>query len=425
MPWRRAGGCPAWWLQPSSPWLWAMEDEEGYTMLKFGAKRSAPRRQQGSGMAGSPRCQYLVASAGWALSTGLAVAVITLGLRVWQLNGSGQCYVTLNTSATDAENWENGCRGCLERFQLQLKTALCNAPEMDGRECRLCPRDWLQHGNWCYWVSHESRDWQRSRDDCAQKGSALFIIRNREQMQVLQDVTQGRGYVWIGLAVTGAKGTWTWLDGSVLDTKHSLPETTGMVAGMTPHTEQEHVPAHSASGTLQQKKREKKKREKASVPLPKIWGKAPSKGNTRIDAGPPPSRPSRPVEHPTCRNPLVGFSSFLSASQMRMSRSEISPDTLASSSSCLLITSLSSSPSWARRTTSWSFRNRRSCRNSDTIFCLSASVCVCRTWKDKSMDHAGPAPQFFLGDSNSFLPNTPGISSPRLLSVPKALPYVS
>ncbi|XP_068520166.1 C-type lectin domain family 9 member A-like isoform X1 [Anas acuta] len=263
MPWRRAGGCPAWWLQPSSPWLWAMEDEEGYTMLKFGAKRSAPRRQQGGGMAaaiscssvvpswgrmetpcsphplcpmtqlgcegghdpsssyptGSSRCQYLVASAGWALSTGLAIAVITLGLRVWQLHGSGQCYVTLNTSATDAENWENGCRGCLERFQLQLKTALCNAPEMDGRGCRLCPRDWLQHGNWCYWVSHESRDWQRSRDDCAQKGSALFIIRNREQMQVLQDVTQGRGYVWIGLAVTGAKGTWTWLDGSVLDTK--------------------------------------------------------------------------------------------------------------------------------------------------------------------------------------------------------------
>lgn len=49
---------------------------------------------------------------------------------VWQLHGSGQCYVTLNTSATDAENWEKGCRGCLERFQLQLKTALCNAPEM-------------------------------------------------------------------------------------------------------------------------------------------------------------------------------------------------------------------------------------------------------------------------------------------------------
>ncbi|XP_032061102.1 CD209 antigen-like protein E [Aythya fuligula] len=168
---------------------------------------------------GSHRSQYLVASAGWALSTGLAVAVITLGLRVWQLHGSGQCYATLNASATSAENWENGCRGCLERFRLQLKTALCNAPEMDGRGCRLCPRDWLQHGNWCYWVSHESRDWQRSRDDCAQKGSALFIIRNWEQMQVLQDVTQGRGYVWIGLAVTGAKGTWTWLDGSVLDTK--------------------------------------------------------------------------------------------------------------------------------------------------------------------------------------------------------------
>lgn len=63
----------------------------------------------------------------------------------------------------------------------------------------------------------------------------------------------------------------------------------GMVAGMTLHTEQEHVPAHGASGTLEQ--REKKKREKASVPLPKIWGKAPSKGNTRIDAEPSPFLP--------------------------------------------------------------------------------------------------------------------------------------
>uniref|UniRef100_A0A8B9SXT2 C-type lectin domain-containing protein n=1 Tax=Anas platyrhynchos TaxID=8839 RepID=A0A8B9SXT2_ANAPL len=113
----------------------------------------------------------------------------------------GQCYVTLNTSATDAENWENGCR---ESGPWGLAASSGPPVPSDGRGCRLCPRDWLQHGNWCYWVSHESRDWQRSRDDCAQKGSALFIIRNREQM-VLQDVTQGRGYVWIGLAVTGAK----------------------------------------------------------------------------------------------------------------------------------------------------------------------------------------------------------------------------
>uniref|UniRef100_A0A8B9SX19 C-type lectin domain-containing protein n=1 Tax=Anas platyrhynchos TaxID=8839 RepID=A0A8B9SX19_ANAPL len=84
----------------------------------------------------------------------------------------------------------------------------------DGRGCRLCPRDWLQHGNWCYWVSHESRDWQRSRDDCAQKGSALFIIRNREQM-----VNQGPVLGWGQLETPRAKGTWTWLDGSVLDTK--------------------------------------------------------------------------------------------------------------------------------------------------------------------------------------------------------------
>ncbi|XP_035197092.1 killer cell lectin-like receptor subfamily F member 1 isoform X1 [Oxyura jamaicensis] len=245
-----------------------MEDEEGYTTLNFGAKCSAPRRQQGGGMAGSPRRQYLITSAGWALSTGLGIAVIILGLRVWQWHGSGRCYATLNSSATDAENRENGCRGCLGRLRLQLKAALCNAPETDDRECRLCPRDWLQHGNWCYWVSHESRDWQRSRDDCAQKGSALFVIRNREQMHVLQDVTQGRGYVWIGLAVTGAKGTWTWLDGSVLDTKHSLPETTGMMAGMTLALRRStYLPTVLLPPW--NRKREKK-REKASVSLPQI-----------------------------------------------------------------------------------------------------------------------------------------------------------
>uniref|UniRef100_A0A8C0J2W2 C-type lectin domain-containing protein n=1 Tax=Chelonoidis abingdonii TaxID=106734 RepID=A0A8C0J2W2_CHEAB len=97
----------------------------------------------------------------------------------------------------------------------------CTKPEIPpptkGSGCKLCPWDWLLHGNKCYWLSKESKDWTRSRDHCLGKSAQMLVIQNQEEMDFIQDVTQGSSYIWIGLTVTPAGGKWTWVDGSPLD----------------------------------------------------------------------------------------------------------------------------------------------------------------------------------------------------------------
>lgn len=52
----------------------------------------------------------------------------------------------------------------------------------EGSGCKLCPRDWLLHGDKCYWLSKERKDWTGSRDDCSGKSSRMLVIQNREEM---------------------------------------------------------------------------------------------------------------------------------------------------------------------------------------------------------------------------------------------------
>ncbi|EMP41899.1 Killer cell lectin-like receptor subfamily F member 1 [Chelonia mydas] len=87
----------------------------------------------------------------------------------------------------------------------------------EGSKCKLCPRDWLLHGDKCYWLSKESKDWAGSRDDCLWKSSHMLVIQNWEEMASIQNVTQGVNCAWIGLKVTPPGGKWTWVDDSPLD----------------------------------------------------------------------------------------------------------------------------------------------------------------------------------------------------------------
>ncbi|CAM2101778.1 unnamed protein product [Caretta caretta] len=82
----------------------------------------------------------------------------------------------------------------------------------EGSGCKLYPRDWLLHGDKCYWLSKERKDWTGSRDDCSGKSSRMLVIQNREEMDFIQDVVQDANYIWIGLKVTPQGGNgpgWT------------------------------------------------------------------------------------------------------------------------------------------------------------------------------------------------------------------------
>ncbi|XP_065420316.1 killer cell lectin-like receptor subfamily F member 1 [Chrysemys picta bellii] len=176
---------------------------------------------------GSPPCPWwhrIAVGVGWAGNIVLTIAVIALGVWVFQLHVSceGQTRGTLNTSENNETRIVSSteCSSCLEDFQSRLKPILCepyNGSLAEGSGCKLCPRDWRLHGDKCYWLSQERKDWTGSRDDCSGKSAHMLMIQNQEEMDSIQDVVQDANSIWIGLKVTPPGKDWTWVDGAPLD----------------------------------------------------------------------------------------------------------------------------------------------------------------------------------------------------------------
>ncbi|CAM4561267.1 unnamed protein product [Lepidochelys kempii] len=225
-------------LRPSS--VLAMAGEIVYADLNIPGASSSSRSPQRSQHLSSPPCPWwhrIAVGVGWTGNIVLTIAVIALGVWVSQLHVSceGKTRGTLNTSENNETriNSSTAC-SCPEDFRSRLKPTLCE-PHNDslagGSECRLCPKDWLLHGDKCYWLSKESKDWTGSRDDCLWKSSHMLVIQSREEMASIQNVTQGANSVWIGLKVTPPGGKWTWVDGSPLDPMLFLGSTDGNSCG--------------------------------------------------------------------------------------------------------------------------------------------------------------------------------------------------
>uniref|UniRef100_A0A3Q0RBU1 C-type lectin domain-containing protein n=1 Tax=Amphilophus citrinellus TaxID=61819 RepID=A0A3Q0RBU1_AMPCI len=64
-----------------------------------------------------------------------------------------------------------------------------------------------------YYISSIKKSWNDSRDDCLQRGADLAIINTKEE----QDFTRRfKQLMWIGLTDRTMKGTWKWVDGTLL-----------------------------------------------------------------------------------------------------------------------------------------------------------------------------------------------------------------
>ncbi|XP_053904441.1 killer cell lectin-like receptor subfamily F member 1 isoform X2 [Malaclemys terrapin pileata] len=101
-----------------------------------------------------------------------------------------------------------------------LRRRLCDSPQNSSAGppgCRLCPLNWLLHGDKCYWLSKESKTWNESREDCSAKSSRMLVIQDQRAMEFIKTITEGKYPVWIGLHLTTSKGNWTWVDGSLLN----------------------------------------------------------------------------------------------------------------------------------------------------------------------------------------------------------------
>ncbi|XP_034715636.1 CD209 antigen-like protein E isoform X2 [Etheostoma cragini] len=71
-----------------------------------------------------------------------------------------------------------------------------------------------------YYISSEKKSWQDSRADCQQRSADLVIINSKEE----QDFTSTfHKLTWIGLTERETKGTWKWVDGTLLTKSYWNP----------------------------------------------------------------------------------------------------------------------------------------------------------------------------------------------------------
>ncbi|KAM9399023.1 receptor-type tyrosine-protein phosphatase H-like isoform 3-T4 [Salvelinus alpinus] len=82
---------------------------------------------------------------------------------------------------------------------------------------RSCPEGWRRFGCSCYYLSTEKKSWEKSRQDCLERGADLVII-NSEGEQTFINGFKSVNFVWIGLTDSVTEGTWKWVDGTPLTT---------------------------------------------------------------------------------------------------------------------------------------------------------------------------------------------------------------
>ncbi|XP_070295760.1 CD209 antigen-like protein C isoform X5 [Salvelinus sp. IW2-2015] len=94
-----------------------------------------------------------------------------------------------------------------ERDQLQT--------ERDFLSGRLTNCGWQKFESRWYFLSTETKTWNKSREDCLERGADLVIINSDKKQEFLFKLKKR---VWIGLTDSVTEGTWRWVDGTPLTT---------------------------------------------------------------------------------------------------------------------------------------------------------------------------------------------------------------
>ncbi|XP_067408135.1 killer cell lectin-like receptor subfamily B member 1 [Emydura macquarii macquarii] len=202
-----------------------MEDDEGYMVLNLQPKKGNATRPSPGGSQESPQspCWHgVVLKVGCA---GIVVLLVTVAvLSVWVFQGfsnkAEDGLALRNDDFTQRPRSGRECNASVENLFSRLKQSLCDPVQINpagGSRCKLCPTEWMLHGDKCYWVSKETNIWSKSSDDCSKKGSQMLVIQHQEQMDYLQPFMPDDNPVWIGLTFNASERKWIWVDGSHLN----------------------------------------------------------------------------------------------------------------------------------------------------------------------------------------------------------------
>ncbi|XP_036965817.1 CD209 antigen-like protein E [Acanthopagrus latus] len=75
-----------------------------------------------------------------------------------------------------------------------------------------CPEGWKMFHCACFFLSGESGNWDKGRDDCIDRGADLVVINSAEEQTFLSNFTKEKTMAWIGMTDRVKEGAWTWID---------------------------------------------------------------------------------------------------------------------------------------------------------------------------------------------------------------------
>ncbi|XP_009892428.1 PREDICTED: killer cell lectin-like receptor subfamily F member 1 [Charadrius vociferus] len=179
-----------------------MENEEGYTVLHFKARKKSSNAELSSNSSG---LRYLAAVSGF-LNVVFLGAVIAL-IHQCDLLSSDVWKPRENLSGSDSI-FEEDLH--INSLLTTLKESLCI--HTNDSRCELCPVGWKLHYGRCYFYSETRETWDNSRNYCSGKKSELLVIEDETEMDFLNKLKEKDiGFVWTGLNFDEEEGRWLWL----------------------------------------------------------------------------------------------------------------------------------------------------------------------------------------------------------------------
>ncbi|KAM9325037.1 CD209 antigen-like protein A [Gastrophryne carolinensis] len=89
---------------------------------------------------------------------------------------------------------------------LDMIMDLCAAA---GRECKLCPLNWVSFSGKCYLFSEERNNWSSGREDCQRRKADIISIEESEEKDFIsKQVSSKNGHFWVGLRKHESQWKW-------------------------------------------------------------------------------------------------------------------------------------------------------------------------------------------------------------------------
>ncbi|XP_014706436.2 killer cell lectin-like receptor subfamily B member 1 isoform X4 [Equus asinus] len=105
-----------------------------------------------------------------------------------------------------------GCAGILLLALTVIVLSVSERPNLLN-----CPMDWHLIQEKCLFISQNPSPWNDSLADCSTKESILLLIRDQEELKLVQKLIEHGGILyWIGLNFTLPEKNWRWINGSFL-----------------------------------------------------------------------------------------------------------------------------------------------------------------------------------------------------------------